>query len=103
MADTNPREQAFLKAHTSALSQITGVLFERFNIPETEQMGLFITACLGSIIGHLTYAMCNGQEMPYVEDQYQNMVENIMQEAAELIHQRLEEKLPNLYKKADLN
>jgi hypothetical protein len=108
MADTNKIEQAFLKAHGEALDQITSTFLALFKIPEEDQFSLFITSCLGNVIAHCCLRMDrkllgNVIENPYIDKDYQDMVASTMQEISDLMIKRLEEKLPTLNRKIDLN
>lgn len=103
MASTNPTEQAFLKDHSDLLDEITIRLFKRLNIPPEDWMSLFMSSCIGNILARLSVNIVEDFNNPFIEEDYQKMIGSLMQETSEFMVQRLEEEMPKLNRKIDLN
>lgn len=96
-------KECFIRKHQNGLAQLTEQLFAIIPIPEEDQLELFISSCITSVIANVAKALTRSNDMPYVKKEYEELVADVTTQCFELIVETLEEKLPKLNRQVDLN
>ena len=98
-------EEQALNLLTDSIEQIAQTIFSSLKIQDDLTCeSLLISAAGGIIVTHTAFLVAKCQpDLPYEKNGYNNLITSIMKKTIENIQKELQEKLPLLIKKGEMN